>query len=50
MRVATTVPDEWEPYIQKIVKSEGYVKVSRFVYDLIRKELVKRGFLGDDNV
>ncbi|WP_457549547.1 hypothetical protein [Archaeoglobus sp.] len=52
MRVATTVPDEWKPLLQKAAKSEGFTQVGRWVFDLIRKELLRKGYLsngGDSN-
>ncbi len=47
MRVATTVPDEWKPLLQKAARSDGFTQVGRWVFDLIRKELKAKGLIGN---
>jgi len=49
MKVYATIPDEWKKPLEEIAKREGYKKVSRLIYELIRVELKKRGYLGDEN-
>ncbi len=49
MKVYTTIPDEWEEYLEDIRRREGYRKISQFLFDLIRSELKKRGYIGGDN-
>jgi len=47
VRVATTVPDEWRPILERVAKEEGFSSIGRWVFELIRSELKAKGYIGN---
>lgn len=46
MKIWATVPDEWEKPLIEISQEEGFEKISKLVYEIIRQELKRRGYIG----
>lgn len=46
MRVWVVVPRSWEDIVDKAMRVEGWEKVSDYLRELIKKDLVSKGFLG----
>jgi|GEM_PF-2472590 hypothetical protein len=46
MKVWSDVPPRWNELIRKAAKIEGWDKISPYIRELIKKDLVEKGLLG----
>ena len=46
MKVCSDVPDGWREKIKKAMEIEGWERISHYVKELIKKDLVSKGLLG----
>ncbi|MEM3938215.1 MAG: hypothetical protein QW373_06450 [Desulfurococcaceae archaeon] len=43
VRVQALIPREWYPIVKKIMEKKGYVSVSEYVRDLVRRSIEAEG-------
>ena len=48
MRVWADVPDRWRELIEQAKEIEGWEKLSQYIRELIKKDLVSKGLLGQN--
>ena len=47
MKVCSDVPEKWDEKIRKAMEIEGWDTVSAYIRELIKKDLVSKGLLGN---
>ena len=47
MKVCSDVPERWDGKIRKAMEIEGWDTVSAYIRELIKKDLVSKGLLGN---